>query len=157
MKAFAIAAAAALAVCGGAAAAQGFGASSGTADLARFDARAGDDLARKFAICDATRFLANNPELDADKVLVRRRDGRLDLLLPPYFVGGPQWYDEDIERAYRRMKTAGQVDYESVRAARRDVGRDMVKSFDRVNGSERVFLREQSRFCETVEDLGKRG
>lgn len=130
---------------------------AGPADFARFDARIAPDLPAKLAICDAARFLRTDPDLDADRIFVRRTsENRFDLLLPPYFVGGPEWYDEDLERAYRRLRSAGQVDFDQVSAARRDIGRDMVRVFDRVNGGEREFLDEQSRYCETVEDLSRR-
>lgn len=161
MRALAIAAAAALAVVGSAAAqSPGVGTFGSNAasrdDLARFDARAAADLPRKLAICDAARFLRSDPDLDADKMFVRRdQQGRFDLLLPPYFVDGFEWYDEDIEDAYRRLKRNGQVDYETVRAARREIGRDMVRTIDRPGPTERAFLRDQSRYCEEVEDFGR--
>ncbi len=155
MKRFALAALAAVAVAG-AAAAQGpapYGA--GTADFNRFDARATEDVAAKLAICDAVRFLQTDPDLDADRVFVRREDGRLDLLLPPYFVDSFEWYDEDLERAYRRLRRQNVVSYDGVLAARGQIGREMVKTFDRVNGQERAYLRDQSRYCDTVEDFGR--
>lgn len=130
-------------------------AGSGSEVLARYDARAATDLPSKLAICDAARFLRTSPDLDADLVYVRRDDGRLDLLLPPYFVGGVEWYDEDLESAYRRLKRQGQVTYDQVRAARQDIGRGMVRAFERTTGSERRFLDDQSRYCEEVEDAGR--
>lgn len=160
MKTLAMAAAAAVLALGSAAVAQqSIGApvyaGPGSAVLAQFDARTAPDLPSKLAICDAARFLRTSPDLDSDKILVRRRDNQLDLLLPPNFVGGPEWYDEDIERAYRRLKRQGQVGYDEVRHARQDIGRAMVRAFERTTGSERRYLDEQSRYCETVEDLGK--
>ena len=152
MKRIAIALAAVL--MGGSAAAQ---VTAGAADFARFDARTAPDLPTKFAICDAARFLRTDPDLKADRILVRRsRENRFDLLIGPYFVGGPEWYDEDLERAYRRLRSAGQVDFKAVQTARAEIGRDMVRTFDRVNGAERAFLNDQSRYCEEVEDLGRR-
>lgn len=124
-------------------------------ELARFDARATPDVAAKLAICDAARFLRSRPDLEADLVYVRRDDGRVDLLLPPYFVGGPEWYDEDLEFAYRRLRRQGVVNYEQVQAAREAIGRDMVRTFRRANGSDQRFLQDQARYCETVEDLGR--
>jgi hypothetical protein len=152
MKLLAIAAGcAALALCTGALA-QGYGA---PADLARFDARTAPDVAAKLAICDTARFLRTSPNLDADLVYVRRDDGQLDLLLPPYFVGGPEWYDEDLERAYRRLRRQGEVTYDQVRMARQDIGREMVRAFKRGGGHERRYLDDQSRYCKTVEDAGR--
>lgn len=156
MKRIALAALAALAAAGAAAAqapAPGYGAAP--VEFGRFDAQATGDVAAKLAICDATRFLRTDPDLEADKVLVRRDNGQLDLLLPPYFVDSFEWYDEDLERAYRRLRGQGAVSSDQVRAAKSAIGRDMVKTFDRVNGGERAFLRAQSRYCETVEDLGR--
>jgi hypothetical protein len=124
-------------------------------DTARFDARATPDVAAKLAICDATRFLQSRPDFEADLVYVRRDDGRVDLLLPPHFVGGPQWYDEDLESAYRRLKRQGVVNHDQVRLARAAIGRDMVRAFRRPSGGEQRFLREQSRYCKTVEDAGR--
>lgn len=153
MKRIALALAAAL--LGGSAVAQP---AAGPADITRFDARTAPDVPSKLAICDAVRFLRTDPDLDADRIYVRRpSENRFDLLLPPYFVGGPEWYDEDIERAYRRLRSAGQVEYRAVQTARHEIGREMVRTFDRVNGSERAYLDEQNRYCEdVVEEFGRR-
>lgn len=146
MKRIAFALAAALA--GGSALAQP---AAGPADLARFDARTAPDVPSKLAICDAVRFLRTDPDLDADRIYVRRQaENRYDLLLPPYFVGGPEWYDEDLERTYRRLRSAGQVEYKAVQTARSQIGREMVRTFDRVTGSERAYLDDQNRYCEDV-------
>ena len=142
----------------GAASAQAPGAGSAYApvDVARFDARLGDDPARTLALCDATRFLETDPDLDADRVYVQRWSGkRFDLLLPPDFVTGPEWYDEDLERAYRRLRQQGSVSPEQMRAARSVLGREMVRAFENPTGTQRRFLRDQSRFCESVEDYGR--
>jgi hypothetical protein len=145
MKVLTTIAVAAAALCGAVSAqAQGFATDR---DLSRFDARQTQDLPAQFAICDATRFLRTDPDLNATRVYVRRDDGRMDLLLPPYFVGG---------RAYRRLRYSGQVSYEAVREARHTIGRDMVKSFDRISGGDRRFLNAQSRFCDTLEKAGRR-
>jgi hypothetical protein len=152
MKFAALAAACGALAIGGSAVAQSYGQ---PLDYARFDARATPDVAAKLAICDAARFLRNRPDLDADLVYVRRDDGQVDLLLPPYFVGGPHWYDEDLERAYRRLKRQGVVNYDQVRAARSVIGHDMVRAFRRPNGAEQRFIEDQSRYCNTVEDAGR--
>lgn len=155
MKVLTTIAVAAAAVCGAVSAqAQGV---ANNYDLSRFDVRQTQDLPAQFAICDATRFLRTDPDLDADLVYVRRDDGRLDLLLPPYFVGGPEWYDEDLERAYRRLRQRGQISFEAVREARHAIGRDMVKAFDHVSGDERRFLDAQSRACDSLEKIARRG
>ena len=160
MKTLAMVAAAATLAAGSAAFAQAPTAQAptpgyGSAVLAQYDARIAPDLPSKLAICDAARFLRSSPDLDADKIFVRRNDNRLDLLLPPNFVGGPQWYDEDIERAYRRLKSQGQVSYDEVKDARYRIGREMVRAFERTTGAERQYLDDQSRYCEEVEDFGK--
>lgn len=156
MKILAAAAACAALALGTGAVAQSYG-TSAPVEFARFDAAATPDVAAKLAICDAARFLQSRPNLDADLVYVRRHDGRTDLLLPPYFVGGPEWYDEDLEFAYRRLKQQGVVNYEQVRLARAAIGRDMVRAFERPSGPERRFLQDQARYCETVEDAGRAG
>ena len=152
MKISALAALCGALAVGGSAVAQSYGQPT---DLARFDARANPDVAAKLAICDATRFLRSRPDLDADLVYVRRDDGQIDLLLPPHFVGGPEWYDEDLEHAYRRLKRQGVVSYDQVRAARSAISADMVRAFRRTNGAGQRFLQDQSRYCETVEDAGR--
>lgn len=156
MKMLAMAAGVAALVVGTAALSQTYAApGSGSDVLAQYDARTAPDVASKLAICDAARFLRTSPDLDADRILVRRNDNRLDLLLPPTFVGGPEWYDEDLEGAYRRLRRQGVVSYDQVQTARSTIGRAMVRAFERTTGSERRYLDEQSRYCETVEDLGK--
>ena len=121
-------------------------------DLAAFDLRAADSWADRLVLCDVTAFLAGKPDLDANRMWVRRLDGHSDLLLPPDFVAGPQWYKEDYQRLYFRLKTRKQVDSAALNRARAGLGRSFVDAYRRggLSLSESRFLSRQDAACRTL-------
>ncbi len=119
---------------------------------AAFDVRGTDSWADRLVLCDTTAFLAGHPDLMADRMWVRRDDGRSDLLLPPDFVGGGQWYKEGYERLYFRLQHEHKISYRELIDAQTTVGRRFVEAYRRMGPGYRDerFLRAQDAYCRSM-------
>ncbi len=145
--------AAALALCAVASVAGAVFARSPAPDsiYAPYDARAAQSWADKLVLCDVTAFLAGRPDLNANRIWVRRDDGHSDLLLPPDFVTGPFWYKEGYQRLYDRLRRAGKVDRDQLVRAQDTLGRGMVEAYRRSPAyGDRAFLQAQDRYCRAM-------
>ncbi len=118
--------------------------------LSSFDAQSADGWANKLVLCDVTAFLAGKPDLNANLMFVRRDDGRNDLMLPPDFVGGGQWYKEGYEHLYWRLKREQKVDEAQVRNAQNTLGHDFVEAYRRNTNADPAFLRHQDSYCRSM-------
>jgi len=120
--------------------------------FAEFDVRNARGWAERLVICDTTAFLASRPDINADRIWVRRDDGRRDLLLPPYFVGAGHWYKQGYERLFWRLRREREVSSADVYRAQDAVGRRFVQTYRDANGRYGVgidirFLEAQDRYC----------
>ncbi len=118
--------------------------------LAAFDVHQARGWADRLVLCDYTAFLAGQPDLSANRMWVRRDDGHSDLLLPPEFVGGGQWYKEGYQRLYFKLLRRGELTHAQLRQAQDSVGRDLIESYRRhrpgLAGGSR-FLARQDHYC----------
>jgi len=126
-------------------------AQAGTA-LTSYDVAVAPTWAEKLALCDTTAFLASGPDLNANIIFVRRDDARqFDMLLPPTFVGGGQWYRDGYERLYWRLRHDNKVTSKELQAAQNKIARDFVEAYRRGNGAhgavQQRFLHAQDKAC----------
>jgi len=112
-----------------------------------FAASAAPSLADQLVLCDLSRYFASDPDTRANVVYVRRDSWRFEPRIPPYVSWGSSFYDEDLERAYRRYRSAGAVTLDQVSDAQRLYTRPMTRTFERSTLRDRQFLRSQSDFC----------
>ncbi len=121
-------------------------------DNSQFDVRGARSWAERLVLCDDTAFLASRPDFNADRMWVRRDDGHRDLLLPPDFVGGGQWYMEGYQRLYFRLKQRHMVDSAAVDRAQNTVGRAFIEAYRRAGyaRSGEGFLRGQDSYCRSM-------
>lgn len=122
---------------------------------AQFDVRNADGWAERLVLCDTTAFLASRPNLNADRMWVRRDDGRRDLLLPPYFVGGGRWYKEGYERLFWRLRRQRQVSSDELYRIQDSLGRRFVLAYrDGAGfyggGADSRFLERQDSYCRSM-------
>ena len=145
LKAMKIAAAAVLAV--------GLtGAAQAAPELSSFDVHSADGWAQKLALCDTTAFLNSHPDLNSNIMFVRRDDARrFDMLLPPDFVGGGQWYEDGYERLYHHLRQDKKVSADEMLQAQNTVGRDFVEAYRASGGRlNRHFLNAQDTYCRAM-------
>ena len=119
----------------------------GRADLARYDARAAQTLGERLVLCDLASYFATGPDLDAQRVYVKRDAFRFEPSFPTAITRGGHWHDGDLERAYQRYRAAGQVSTVEVDALRTRYGVEMERLFRRANVGERRFFQAQASFC----------
>ena len=122
-------------------------------DLSAFDIRSAGGWAERLVLCDYTAFLSNAPDLNANRMWVRRDDGHSELMLPPDFVGGGQWYKEGYQRLYFKLQRHGQISSRQVSAAQNGIGRDFVETYRRQHvwrQADLRFLRQQDSACRAM-------
>ena len=121
-----------------------------TAIPAGFDASQAGSVAESLVLCDLAAYLGTAPNPYATRIYVRRDSNWFEPLIPPYVSWGGNWYDEDLERAYRRYRAAGVVTRDQLHQAQDLYTRAMTEAFERPSVREQRFLQSQSRFCESL-------
>ena len=117
----------------------------------RFKLERTQGWAQALAVCDLTRFLLEQRELNADVILARDdSSGQFRALYGPRFLPPNLLYDADLRRAFFRLERAGAVTRRDVGEARFAVDRPMLRAFRRMRSQDRVFLEEQSRTCSAL-------
>lgn len=128
-----------------------FGAAQAQPAIPSFDLETAQSWAEKLAICDTTAFLATRPDLNANRIWVRRDDGHRDLLLPPTFVGAGRWYNDDYQRLYFRLRRQNQVTSAQMFEAQKTLATDFVEAYrDNWTNSHARFLRRQDAACRAM-------
>jgi hypothetical protein len=113
-----------------------------------FAASEAGTLAEQLVLCDLSRYFQSDPNTDANVIYVRRDIDRFEARIPPYVSWGGSFYDEDLERAYRRYRSAGALTLDQVSEAQRRYTRAMTRTFERGTLRDRNLLRAQGDFCE---------
>jgi hypothetical protein len=124
----------------------------GSGLYADFDVRYARGPAEQLVLCDTTAFLASEPNLNADRMLVRREDRRPDLLLPPYFLGPGRWYKEGYQRLAWRLQRRQLATSDEIYRLQNTLGRRFIDAYRRANPyiggtAELGFLRRQDGEC----------
>jgi hypothetical protein len=113
----------------------------------QFDASAAQTPAERLVLCDTTAFLAGRPDLDANRIVVRRIDRIPVTLLPPQFVSGGFLYSERYDRLFNKLAALHKASTREVATIQAGVGRAMVELY-RQNGSvDRPFVARQDKYC----------
>ena len=116
-------------------------------DWSAYDASRAQTVADQLVLCDLSAYLATSPDQDANRIYVQRDDRRFDPLIPPYVSAGGQWYDEDLERAYRRYRSKGLISFDQLVQSQDRYVRDMTRVFEDASVREQRFLEGQRTFC----------
>ena len=129
----------------------GLAVAGASAPLDRFKLERAGGWAESLAVCDLTRFLLEQRELDADVILARDdRTGQFRALYGPRFLPPNLLYDADLRRAFFRLEGAGEVSRRSVGEARFQLDRPMLRAFRRMRSEDRLFLEAQSERCSAL-------
>jgi hypothetical protein len=122
---------------------------------APFDVRNARNWTERLVLCDVTAFLVSRPNLNADRMWVRRDDGRRDVLLPPYFLGAGRWYKEGYQRLFWRLKRGRQASDAELLHAESAIGRRFIDAYRDANPYtggmvQSGFLDAQDRYCRNM-------
>ena len=120
------------------------------ADLGRYDARQARSLAEQLVLCDLAGYFKSGPDLNAQRLVLRRSSNDFEPSLPAAITRGGDWYDDDLKRAYFRYSATGRVAPAEVHAARYHYGREMEDVFRRTSYGERRFFQDQAPFCRNL-------
>jgi hypothetical protein len=113
-----------------------------------FAASQAGSLAEQLVLCDLGRYFGSDPDTNAQVIYVRRDVDRFEARIPPYVSWGGSFYDEDIERAYRRYRSADAVTLDQISEAQRRYTRPMTRTFQSGRLRDRNLLRSQQDFCQ---------
>ena len=116
-----------------------------------FDPAQGESVAERLVLCDLASYLKTSPDPNAQIIYVRdNTTNRFELKIPPFVSTGGDFYDEDLERAYRRYRAAGVVSYAQVTEAQDAFTLPMTRAYERASFGEQRFLRSRDRFCRAL-------
>lgn len=113
-----------------------------------FDTQMATNAAERLALCDAASFLNSRPDLNANRILVRRDSGAFyDWLLPPDFLVGGRFYTETADRLYLKIRRRGEVDRNMIAEAQDRLVRPIIRAQGRMGRVPYRAWREQLRDC----------
>jgi hypothetical protein len=113
----------------------------------RFDAAAAASPTERLVLCDTTAFLANRPDLNADRIVLHRLDRIPVVLLPPQFVSGGFLYSERYERVFNRLRAKHEASVRDVAQVQAGPGRAMVDLYRGSHWIDQGFVARQDRYC----------
>ena len=116
-------------------------------DLSIYVAATAPGPLEKLVLCDTTTFLASEPDLDADVIIVRR-DGVPDQrLLPPDFVTNGFLYRQGYDRLFERLRRQKLATREQLAQIQGSLGRGLIDRYRRRGVLPPTFVSEQFAFC----------
>lgn len=112
-----------------------------------YDVQKAETWADALAICDVTRFLLTQPNLDASAIIALTTNNSHVPLYKPLFIPPSSFFSEAMRQTYERVKAAGQVTPQAYQEARMRYARLMLNSYRQSNPTDRVFMLDQMRLC----------
>ena len=115
--------------------------------MTTYDVSKAETWADALAICDVTRFLLSEPNLDAE-VIISPMPGNVHVpLYKPYFIPPSSFYSDAMRETFERVQKAGQVNTESYGQARMRYTKLMLPAYRYASGADRAFLADQMKTC----------
>lgn len=115
--------------------------------LRDFNVQNTDSWADALAICDTTRFLMTDPNLDSN-VIIAAMPGKAHVALyRPFFIPPSNFYSQAMENTFERVRNAGFVTAESYGAARLRYAKLMLSAYPQSSPEDRAFLADQMKTC----------
>ncbi len=116
-------------------------------DYARFTASSARTPTEKLVLCDTTAFLATQPDIEADRILVRLQGRSWVHLQAPYFVQGGLLYGAGDEQLFDRMRARGETSREQLASVQAVLGRGLIDAYRPMHSLPGSFVRDQLGFC----------
>lgn len=112
-----------------------------------FDVQKAETWADALAICDVTRFLMTNPNLDSEVIIAAAPKTTHIALYRPYFIPSSNFFSEVMQETFERVRKAGEVTPEAYAKARLRYARLMIGTYRNSDQADQIFLADQMRTC----------
>jgi hypothetical protein len=112
-----------------------------------FDLNKLDSWSDAIAVCDVTRFLLIDPDVNADAILVAGRDNTRTALYRPLFTPPDNFFSEAMHQTFERVKKAGLASDESYGRARLHYAAQMIGAYNSASMTDKRFMADQMELC----------
>jgi len=117
------------------------------AHMTDFDLNKLDNWSDALAVCDVTRFLLTNPDLNADAILVTGHDNTHTALYRPLFAPPTNFFSDAMREAYENVHKAGFVSLDSYSKSRLHYATAMLDAYRSATNGEKRYMVDQMELC----------
>lgn len=119
---------------------------SSAASLADYNVEKADTWADALAICDVTKFLLTEPNLNSEAIIAPVPGGSSVALYRPLYIPPSGFFSDAIRDTFEMAKKSGQVTLESYSEARKRYAQLMLAAYHGSLG-EQTYLADRMRLC----------
>ena len=112
-----------------------------------FDLNKLDNWADALAVCDVTRFLLTDPDLNADAILVGGHDNTHTVLYSPLYAPPTNFFSDAMREAFANVRKAGFVTPEAYSKARIHYASAMQNAYRGATLGEKRYMLDQMDLC----------
>jgi hypothetical protein len=112
-----------------------------------FDLNKLDNWPDALAVCDVTRFLLTNPDLNADAILVTGQKNTHTALFKPLYTPPNFFFSEVMREAYENVHKAGFVSFDSYTQSRIRYAGRMIDAYRGATLAEKRYMADQMDLC----------
>jgi hypothetical protein len=112
-----------------------------------FDLNKLDSWSDALAVCDITRFLLTDPDVNADAILVSGRDNTRVVLYRPLFAPPTNFFSDVMREAFENVRKAGLATPESYGKSRIHYAGLMIGAYRGATLAEKRYLADQMDLC----------
>jgi len=106
-----------------------------------------DNWSDAIAVCDVTRFLLTDPDLNADVILVAGRDDTRVALFRPLYAPPTNFFSDTMRETFERVRKAGFVTTESYNRSRLHYAQAMINAYRGASLADKRWLMDQMELC----------
>ncbi len=117
------------------------------ARLTDFDLNKLDNWSDALAVCDITRFLLTDPDVNADAILISGHDNTRVVLYRPLYAPPTNFFSEVMREAFEKVHQAGFVTKESYSKARLHYASLMINAYRSATLAEKRHMLDQMDLC----------
>lgn len=122
------------------------GVPASASSLADYDVQKADTWADALAICDVTKFLLTDPNLNSEVILAPVPGGAPVALYRPLFLPPSNFYSDSMRDTFERAQKSGQVTIDAYGAARNRYARLMLTAYKGTK-ADHDYLADRMKLC----------
>jgi hypothetical protein len=115
--------------------------------LTDFDLNKLDNWSDALAVCDVTRFLLTDPDVNADVILVSGRDNSRLALYRPLYAPPTNFFSDAMREAFENVRKAGFVTPDSYGKSRIRYAGQMINAYRGASLADKRYLLDQMELC----------